>query len=145
MVNNVKFVPQKKIMITQHFMLVVGKQRAALAAVSALSLPRVHVTGNPAEFDYFASLHEACVVFHNFQCQIHFNFEAVEANELIATIFSREQERHLNEHFSTPIALRRVWQNAFLDSAGNRLVNLLWKLRKAYERRRQGVSEWVVS
>jgi len=35
-------------------MLVTGKQRAALAAVSALC--NVHVTGDPPEFNYFANL-----------------------------------------------------------------------------------------
>jgi len=51
-------------------MLVTGRQRAALAAakstlsciVGSLIAWNVHVTGNPAEFDYFASFNKACVV-----------------------------------------------------------------------------------
>jgi len=59
-------------------MLVTGRQRAALAAVSALSLIacNVDVAGNPAEFDYFARFYEACVVFDNFKHQIQFNSKA---------------------------------------------------------------------
>ena len=36
------------------------------------------MTGDPAEFDNFASFYKACVVFDNFKYQIHFNFDAIE-------------------------------------------------------------------
>ena len=47
-------------------------------SVGSLVASNVHVTGDPAEFNYFASLLEACVVFDNFKYQIQFNFEAIE-------------------------------------------------------------------
>jgi len=62
-----------------NFKLITGRQRAALGCgVGPLIVWNVDVTGNPAEFDYFAIFYEACVVFDNFEHQIQFNSKAIE-------------------------------------------------------------------
>ena len=61
-----------------NFILVTGRQRAALAAVAW----NAHMTGNPAEFHYFASFYEVCVVFDNFKYQIQFNLKPFRASKL---------------------------------------------------------------
>jgi len=51
------------------------------------------MTGNPAEFDYFASFYEVCVVFDNFKYQIQFNFKAIQAR---ASRLDFESEKTIN-------------------------------------------------
>jgi len=45
------------------FIVVIGKDRANFAAASALSLPGIYVTWNPAEGDCFHIISKICIVF----------------------------------------------------------------------------------
>ena len=58
------------------FMLVTGKQRAALAVVSALSLPGIFTwLGIQQNSIVFTSIYKVCIVFDNFKGQIQFDLE----------------------------------------------------------------------
>ena len=58
-----------------NFMLVIGKQRAVLAAVLRLSrFPEcLRDYRNPAEFDYSATVYEICIVLENLELHIQFD------------------------------------------------------------------------